>query len=69
MVCLRKRQRYQLCKCNAASFKMLCNVEYANAEQSLVRLFDFRLLETLSSLRIEFRIEKKIDKSFAKYFR
>ena len=34
---------YQLCKCNAASFKMMCDVEYVNIEQSLVRLFDFRL--------------------------
>ena len=33
----------QLCKCDAASFKMMCNVEYVNTEQSLLRLFDFRL--------------------------
>ena len=40
----KEKQAYQLCKCNAASFNMMCDVEYVNTEQSLVRLFDFRLL-------------------------
>ena len=37
--------RQQLCKRDAASFEMMCDVEYANTEQSLVRLFDSRLVE------------------------
>ena len=40
----KEKQAYQLCKCDAASSKMMCDVEHANTEHTLVRLFDFRLL-------------------------
>ena len=31
-----EKQGYQLCKCDAASFNMICDVQYANTEQYLV---------------------------------
>ena len=40
-----QKQGYQLCKFDAASFKMMCDVEHADTEQALVSLLDFRLPE------------------------
>ena len=42
---LSENQGYQRCKCDGASFNMMCDVQYANTEQYLVKLFDFRLLK------------------------
>ena len=64
----KEKQAYQLCKCNAASFNMMCDVEYVNTGQSLVRLFDFRLLgivqqKTNFKLSLNrFRVKRKIYK-------
>ena len=42
-------QGYQLCKYDEASFKMMCDVEYANNEQALVSLSNFRLPEIVQT--------------------
>ena len=63
----------KLCKCDTSSFRMMCDAEYANTEQSLVRLFDFRLPEIfqprqnfkLSLNRLE--LKGKLIKIFIQY--